>query len=54
MSEYRRLREEFGLAQYDEAEMIEIAGEAGLSAERLPWNMGHNQARMTFRARPLP
>ena len=53
VSEYRRLRDELGLAQYDEAEMIEILGDAGFSAERLPQNLGHNQARMAFRARPL-
>jgi SAM-dependent methyltransferase len=54
VSEYRRLRDEIGLAQYDEAEMIDILGDAGFSAERLPQNVGHNQARMAFRARPLP
>jgi SAM-dependent methyltransferase len=54
VSEYRRLRDELGLAQYDEAEMIDILGDAGFSAERLPQNVGHNQARMAFRARPLP
>ena len=54
VSDYRRLREELGLAQYDEAEMIEIFDEAGLSGERLAWNIGHNPSRMTFRARPLP
>jgi len=54
VSDYRRLRDELGLAQYDEAEMIEILGEAGLSGERLAWNIGHNPSRMTFRARPLP
>lgn len=54
LSEYRKLRDELGLAQYDETEMSEILGEAGFSAERLPRNIGHNQARMTFRGRPLP
>jgi ubiquinone/menaquinone biosynthesis C-methylase UbiE len=54
VSEYRKLREELGLAQYDQAEVLEILGEAGFTAERLPQNIGHNQARMTFRARPLP
>jgi SAM-dependent methyltransferase len=53
-SEYRKLREELGLAQYDEAEIVEILADAGFSAERLAENIGHNQARMTFRARPLP
>ena len=54
VSEYRRLRDEIGLAQYDETEMTDILREAGFSSERLPQNIGHNQARMTFRARPLP
>jgi SAM-dependent methyltransferase len=52
VSEYRRLRDELGLAQYDQDEMIEILQDAGFSAERLPHNIGHNQARMAFRARP--
>ena len=51
-SDYRKLRDEIGLAQYDEPEMIEILAEAGFTAERLAHNLGHNQARMTFRARP--
>jgi hypothetical protein len=54
VSEYRRLREELGLSQYDPEDMIDILAEAGFSAERLPQNIGHNQARMTFRARPRP
>ncbi len=54
VSEYRQLRDELGLSQYDEAEMIEIVQDAGFSAERLSQNIGHNQARMAFRARPLP
>jgi hypothetical protein len=53
LSEYRRLRDEIGLSQYDEHEMVEILGDAGFSAERLSWNIGHNQSRMTFRAQPL-
>jgi SAM-dependent methyltransferase len=52
VSEYRRLRDELGLAQYEEDEMIEILEDAGFLAERLPHNIGHNQARMAFRARP--
>jgi SAM-dependent methyltransferase len=54
VSEYRKIRDELGLSQYDEAEMIEIIGGAGFVGERLPHNVGHNQSRMTFRARPLP
>jgi SAM-dependent methyltransferase len=50
-SDYRRLRGELGLAQYDEAEMMGLMAAAGLSAARRPRNLGHNQARMTFVAR---
>ena len=51
-SEYRKIREEIGLSQYSEEEMIEILDEAGFSTERAPRNLGHNPARMTFIARP--
>ena len=52
-SEYRKIREEIGLSQYSEQEMIEILDEAGFSAGRAPRNLGHNPARMTFVARPV-
>jgi SAM-dependent methyltransferase len=52
VSDYRKVREELGLSQYDEAEMIELLRDSGFSAERRPRNMGHNQARMTFLATP--
>ncbi|HZW47065.1 MAG TPA: methyltransferase domain-containing protein [Microvirga sp.] len=51
-SEYRRIREEIGLAQYSEAEMIDILKDAGFEPERAARNLGHNQARMTFIGRP--
>jgi len=51
-SEYRRIREEIGLAQYSEAEMIDILQDAGFEPERAARNLGHNQARMTFIGRP--
>jgi SAM-dependent methyltransferase len=51
-SDYRKVRGELGLAQYEEAEMIELLSDMGFSAERRKLNMGHNQARMTFVARP--
>jgi SAM-dependent methyltransferase len=51
-SEYRRIREEIGLSQYSDEEMVEILDEAGFSTERAPRNLGHNPARMTFIARP--
>jgi SAM-dependent methyltransferase len=54
LSDYRRLRNELGLARYDEGEMIDILRSSGFSAERRRPNLGHNQARMTFVARPAP
>jgi SAM-dependent methyltransferase len=47
-SEYRKIREEIGLAQYREDEMVDILQDAGFRAERAARNFGHNQARMTF------
>jgi len=47
-SEYRRIREEIGLAQYSEEEIVDILQDAGFEPERAPRNLGHNQARMTF------
>jgi hypothetical protein len=52
-SDYGTLREELGLAQYDEAEMLELLRDFGFVAERRPENIGHNQARMTFVAQPV-
>jgi SAM-dependent methyltransferase len=52
VSDYRTLREELGLAQYGEAEMIELLDDMGFTAERRRPNIGHNQARMTFVAQP--
>lgn len=47
-SEYRRIREDIGLAQYGEDDMIDILRDAGFVPERAARNLGHNQARMTF------
>lgn len=47
-SEYRKIREEIGLAQYSEDEIIDILDDAGFKPERATRNLGHNQARMTF------
>jgi SAM-dependent methyltransferase len=52
VSDYRTLREELGLAQYGEAEMIELLDDMGFMAERRRPNIGHNRARMTFVAQP--
>jgi SAM-dependent methyltransferase len=49
-SPYRSLRARLGLTQYSEAEMLELLRGAGFNAERMPENLGHNQARMAFRA----
>ena len=52
LSEYRRLREELGLSQYSEEDILELLRDHGFTAERQRQNLGHNQARMTFIARP--
>jgi SAM-dependent methyltransferase len=51
-SDYRRLRARFGLAHYSEADMLRMLEAAGFAAERAARNVGHNQARMAFFARP--
>ncbi|MBV9076481.1 MAG: methyltransferase domain-containing protein [Methylobacteriaceae bacterium] len=53
LSPYAKLRSELGLTHYGEAEMVELLRERGFAAERRPVNIGHNQARMTFVARPI-
>jgi SAM-dependent methyltransferase len=53
LSRYRRLRGELGIARYGEAEFVKKLGAAGFTAERLPKNVEHNPARMTFRARVI-
>jgi SAM-dependent methyltransferase len=52
LSEYRKIRDELGLAQYGEAEMLELLRDLGFMAERRERNIGHNQSRMTFVATP--
>ncbi|WP_262296649.1 class I SAM-dependent methyltransferase [Microvirga sesbaniae] len=52
-SEYRTIREEVGLAQYSDEEIIDLLEDAEFSAERAARNLGHNQARMTYLARPV-
>ena len=51
-SDYRRLRARYGLTHYGEADMLQMVSAAGFAAERAPKNIGHNQARMAFFARP--
>jgi SAM-dependent methyltransferase len=52
VSDYRKLRDELGITHYSEAEMLDLLEAEGLEPKRLPENMGHNPARMTFVARP--
>jgi SAM-dependent methyltransferase len=51
-SDYRRLRTRVGLTHYSEAAMMEKLKAAGFVAQRAAKNIGHNQARMAFIARP--
>jgi len=51
-SDYWKLRSHLGLTRYSEAAAIEKLAAAGFSARRVPRNIGHNPARMTFLARP--
>ena len=40
------------IARYAEAAIIEKLNVAGFDAETAPVNIGHNQARRTYHARP--
>lgn len=51
-SDYRRLRRKLGLSVYAEDAMLKLLAEAGFAAERRRPNLGFNQTRMTFIARP--
>jgi len=51
-SDYRRLRARVGLTHHGEVAMIEELTAAGFTSQRAPTNIGHNQARMAFIARP--
>jgi ubiquinone/menaquinone biosynthesis C-methylase UbiE len=52
LSDYRQLRSRVGLQRYSENEIISKLAKAGFTASRAPFNIGHNQYRMTFVARP--
>ena len=52
VSDYLRLKKTHGLSHYTETAMLERLRAAGYSAERAPRNIGHNQWRMTFLAKP--
>ena len=51
-SNYWRLRTRLGLTRYAKSAMIEKLNAAGFAAQLSPHNIGHNQARFTFLARP--
>jgi len=53
-SDYRRLRQKLGLETYAPERMIALLAEAGFQGERRRPNLGFNQVRMTFVARPMP
>lgn len=53
LSDYWQIRKRVGLSRYDAAAMIAKLAAAGFAAERAPQNIGHNQSRMAFIARPL-
>jgi SAM-dependent methyltransferase len=52
VSDYLRLKKTVGLSHYEPQVMLEKLKAAGFSATRAPRNIGHNQWRMTFHARP--
>lgn len=53
VSDYLRLKKTIGLSHYSEAAMLEKLKSAGYAAERAGHNIGHNQQRITFIARPV-
>lgn len=53
LSDYRKIRSQLGLSTYAEGEMLDLLAKAGYEGGRVHPNFGHNQSRMTFKARPL-
>ena len=51
-SDYRKLRDTLGLSRYSEAELLAILRDNGFAGRRAGRNVGHNQGRMLFMARP--
>jgi SAM-dependent methyltransferase len=51
-SNYWRLRSELGLTRYPKAAMLEKLNAAGFDSRLAPANIGHNQARLTYYAKP--
>jgi SAM-dependent methyltransferase len=52
VSNYWRLRSQYGLTRYSDAAMIDMLAAAGFATQRKPDNIGHNQARAAFTAHP--
>jgi len=52
LSNYWKLRSKLGLTRYANAAMIEKLNATGFEAQLAPANIGHNQARKAFYARP--
>jgi SAM-dependent methyltransferase len=53
VSPYSRLRSRIGVTRYTQSAFMQKLKMAGFTAVRLPRNLEHNPARMTFRTRPL-
>jgi SAM-dependent methyltransferase len=53
VSDYFKIKSKVGLSHYEETDILKKLGDAGFAAERAPRNIGHNQQRMTFLARPV-
>lgn len=52
LSEYRKMRQRIGLSAHSETDVLRRLGAVGLEGRREAKNIGHNPARMTFRATP--
>jgi SAM-dependent methyltransferase len=52
VSDYLKLKSKVGLSHYTEAQALDKLRAARFRAERAKRNIGHNQRRMTFLARP--
>ena len=52
MSNYWRLRSKYGLTRYSDTAMIDKLAAVGFVAQRKADNIGHDQARTAFTARP--
>lgn len=53
LSDYGRIRSKLGFAMYQEADFLALLARHRYAGERIRPNFCHNQARMTFSARPL-